>query len=286
MMTKRFKPCLSWASNPKELLMQDSSPLKTCISALDEVFDGGCRNEMIVVAGMPGFGKTDLAINLAIAFLLQNRPVFYLSVELSREQILRRSLCTLANRIDVSIEANEKSILQLFETTPSNKLLNDAYKLISSKYIIIDESFNQGEPIPPHTVEEIKHSLQKWKAEQESTPCLVVDYIQQLYLGDYQGTTTTALDRVSKELAKIAHIEHTPVVVLSSLSKTDEIRGSSQIEHDADKLIIIKPLDGVTREEMLSSDIRSVKLMIKKNRTGKAGIAIEAIYHPDQHLFI
>lgn len=113
----------------------------------------------------------------------------------------------------------------------------------------------------------------------------MIDYIQQLYLGEYQGTTTAALDKASKELAKITHMHHTPVIVLSSLSKTDEIRGSSQIEHDADKLIIMKPTKSVSREQILSSNTREIQLFIKKNRSGKAGIPVEVLYHPAQHFF-
>ena len=66
------------------LLAAQQPPCSTGIAPLDEVLNGGLNDELIVIGGVPGAGKTDLAINITAA-IAQLRPVIYVSFELSKK---------------------------------------------------------------------------------------------------------------------------------------------------------------------------------------------------------
>src|SRR5262249_40848910 len=68
--------------------------------AYDEMTCGLQPSELIIVAGRPSMGKTALGLNMAEHLaLIENQPALFFSLEMSRQQVAQRILCSRA-RVD------------------------------------------------------------------------------------------------------------------------------------------------------------------------------------------
>src|SRR5690606_19864118 len=74
--------------------------LPTGFAKLDRMTAGLKPGELIIVAGRPGMGKTAFALNVALHGCEQRRvPVAVFSLEMAKEELARRLLCSEA-RVD------------------------------------------------------------------------------------------------------------------------------------------------------------------------------------------
>ena len=73
------------------------SGIPTGFTDLDRVLCGLQNSELIILAARPSFGKTSLALNIALHILVREKqPVFFVSLEQSRIELAERLLCSQA----------------------------------------------------------------------------------------------------------------------------------------------------------------------------------------------
>ena len=74
--------------------------LPTGFASLDWYTAGLHPGDLVICAGRPGMGKTAFALNIAVnACRARNTPALFFSLEMSKEQLARRLLCSEA-RVD------------------------------------------------------------------------------------------------------------------------------------------------------------------------------------------
>lgn len=83
----------------------------TGIRALDQALRGGMRSELLLAGGKAGVGKTDLAVNIALSFA-QTRQVIFVTIELSPNQILFRTVTSFGAHLGKDGALTEQQILQ------------------------------------------------------------------------------------------------------------------------------------------------------------------------------
>jgi len=243
--------------------------IATHYADLDEMTSGLQRSDLVIIAGRPSMGKTAFAMNIAEnAAIEDQRVVGMFSLEMSKEALLQRLLCSVA-RVD-----SHKFRTGSLWKDDTRKILEAAEKLAHAP-IFIDDT-------PGIALSEMRAKARRLKQSQGKLDLLIVDYLQLMSGGSrrYENRTqeVSAISRGLKGLAKELTV---PVVALSQLSRAPESRGgdhrpqladlreSGSIEQDADVVTFI------FREEVYKPDDPDLQgkaeLIIAKQRNGPTG---------------
>jgi len=243
--------------------------IATHYADLDEMTSGLQRSDLVIIAGRPSMGKTAFAMNIAEnAAIEDQRVVGMFSLEMSKEALLQRLLCSVA-RVD-----SHKFRTGSLWKDDTRKILEAAEKLAHAP-IFIDDT-------PGIALSEMRAKARRLKQSQGKLDLLIVDYLQLMSGGSrrYENRTqeVSAISRGLKGLAKELTV---PVVALSQLSRAPESRGgdhrpqladlreSGSIEQDADVVTFI------FREEVYKQDDPDLQgkaeLIIAKQRNGPTG---------------
>jgi replicative DNA helicase len=243
---------------------------------LDEKTAGFQRGDLIIIAGRPSMGKTAFALNIAQYAALhsdQKTPVAIFSLEMSKEQLVTRLLCSEA-RIDAS-----RLRTGHLQDNDWEKLARGAGKLHEAK-IYIDDS-------PAIAVLEMRAKCRRLKSEQ-NLGLIIVDYLQLMRGGSNPESRQQEISEISRSLKALAKELEVPVVALSQLNRglenrTDkrpmmsDLRESGAIEQDAD-LIMFVYRETVYCEKCKNRDLNcdenhehNAEINIGKQRNGPTG---------------
>ena len=235
---------------------------------LDEKTAGFQRGDLIIIAGRPSMGKTAFALNIAQYAAIHaqpNHPVALFSLEMSKEQLVTRLLCSEAR-----VDASRLRTGHLLENDWP-KLTRGAGSLHEAK-IFIDDT-------PAISVLEMRAKSRRLKAE-HNIGMIVVDYLQLMRGGSNPESRQQEISEISRSLKALAKELEVPVVALSQLnrgleSRTDkrpmmsDLRESGAIEQDADIIMF------VYREEVYDKENPELKgkaeIIIGKQRNGPIG---------------
>ena len=237
---------------------------------LDVLTAGFQPSDLIIIAGRPSMGKTALALNMA-QYVGMNPtmpiPVGLFSLEMSKEQLVNRMLCSEA-------KVNGSNLRRGFLSERDWSNLTSAAGKLSEAPIFIDDT-------PAITVLEMRAKARRLKKE-HGLGMVVVDYLQ-LMRGKTRGRSDSReqeISDISRSLKALAKELNIPVVALSQLnrgveSRTDkrpllsDLRESGAIEQDADVIAFIY------RDEVYnpnSEDNKNVaELLVSKQRNGPIG---------------
>lgn len=239
--------------------------LATGFTELDQMLAGLQPADLIVVAGRPAMGKSSFALSLAEhAALVQRVPVVIFSLEMSKDHLVQRMLCSHA-RINAH---NVRSGMLSASDWP--KLTQAAGKL-SEAPIFIDDS-------PSLSILELRAKARRLKAR-HGIGLAVLDYLQLMeepFRSENRQQEIAAISRSLKALARELTI---PVVSVSQLSRAPErretfrprlsdLRESGSIEQDADVVLLL------FREDYYNptDENRGVaEIIIGKQRNGPTG---------------
>ncbi|WNX85766.1 replicative DNA helicase [Agathobaculum sp. NTUH-O15-33] len=207
--------------------------------------------QYVIIAAEPSAGKTAYALNAAQTLAAKNRVVFY-TLEMSRERLMQRIMARTA-----LVDLNK---IKAHEADPDEweAIVHAKSKLINLPFRIVEAH--------AMTAEEIRADAIRSHAE-----VIIVDYLQLIppsnpRMSEYD--TITANTKALQQLARTGIC----VVALSQLSNEGKLRGSRQINQDADVVlrIGIPDKDKLKTPEQLRAfaddSLRVVK--IAKNRDG------------------
>ena len=245
----------------------------------DRLTCGLQRSDLIIIAGRPSMGKTALALNIARnAAVKSNVPVAIFSLEMSKEQLAFRLLCSEAQVDGSKVRAG-------YIKKSDWKDLTDAATVLSQAPIFIDDS-------PGMSVREMRGKARQMKLECK-IGLVIVDYLQLMQGSDRVENRVQEISEISRALKQLAKELDLPVVALSQLNRAVEnrpdkrpiladLRESGAIEQDADVIAF------VYREEFYFPDREECKgkaeLRIGKQRNGPVGI-IHLNFIPEFTLF-
>ena len=236
------------------------------IYGIDKITNGFQKGQLILIAARPGCGKTSLGMNMINhAAVKCGKKCAIFSLEMSKEEIASRSICSLAyvdSAKALKGEMNEKEW----------KSVVSASKKLSEASIYIDEGFSKG-PM------DILGKCRKLKRE-KGLDCVMIDYLQ-LMQGDGKiENRTQEISSITRTLKMAARELEVPILLLSQLSRESEkrtdhrpiisdLRESGSIEQDADMVLFIYRPDmykDASEAERLSG---LAEIIIAKNRAGK-----------------
>ena len=233
----------------------------------DELTGGLHGGDLCIVAARPSMGKTALALNIAQHVALKlKQTVAIFSLEMSRESLLTRMLCSAA-RVD------SQRFRAGYLTQEERRKLNHALHELVEAPLYIDDT-------PGIHMMDIHAKLRRLQAERK-LGLVIVDYLQLMGArGRFENRNqeVSALSRGMKMLAKEMNV---PMMVLSQLRRAVEtrqgdhrpqlsdLRESGSIEQDADVVGFIFREELYHRER---EDLRGLaELIIAKQRNGPVG---------------
>ena len=247
----------------------------------NEYTNGFRPGQLIILAARPAMGKTAMALNIAYYIAMgrgeePGRTVAVFSLEMSREALLTRVLCTAA-RIDQG--RFRKGHLRADDRRMLSKALGE---LVSSK-LFIDDTANLS-------IIELGAKCRRLQAE-HGLDLVIVDYLQLMAAKGKVENRTQEISGFSRGLKLLAKELNVPVIALSQLSRATEnpmrkdarprlsdLRESGSIEQDADVVCFIY------REEVYRPQDKSLEgladLIIGKQRNGPTG-TIKLVFNRD-----
>lgn len=254
------------------------SGVTTGFSRLDRMLAGWQPGEVAIVAGRPGMGKTALAMQSAMRVADKCGAVLVFSLEMPRDQLVTRSICTEA-RVD-SNKTRHGTI------TPNEwEYLTDAAKWMANLPLYIDDKAG----LSPLDVRTKVRRLQSDLARRGQDPLVlvVIDYLQLMsgkaLIGqrDSREQEVAAVSRSLKGLAKELHL---PFVVLAQLNRgvekskdrrpqLSDLRESGSIEQDADTVVFIHREEYYLRDKTPQDQRGIAEAIIAKQRCGPTGTA-------------
>ncbi len=243
--------------------------LPTSYYELDEHLCGLQKGEMIIVAGRPSMGKTSFAINIAEHIGADNNiPVVIFSLEMSKQQLVERVLCSKAK---VDSQKVRKGMLSTDELVR----LREASEDLFDKPIFIDDT-------PGLTPLMIRAKCRRLKS-QHDIQCVLIDYLQLMSLGGRVESRQQEVSTMSRYLKALARELEIPVMVLSQLNRSAEgreghrprmsdLRESGSIEQDADVVMLLHREDYYRKDDPDYEEDNKADIIIAKQRNGPTGV--------------
>ena len=239
----------------------------TGFTKLDQLTSGLQNSDLIILAARPSMGKTSFALNIARnAAVETNVPSAVFSLEMSKEQLAMRLLCTEA-RIDSS------RLRSGFLTDNDLGALTDAADMLSRAPIYIDDTADIS-------AMEIRAKARRLKME-KNLGLIIIDYVQLMKSRQNSERRDLEISEISRSLKALAKELSLPVVALSQLNRKleerndkhpqlSDLRESGALEQDADVVAFIY------RDEVYNKDPNNphrgkAEIILAKHRNGPTG---------------
>lgn len=235
--------------------------LPSGLGDLDRITTGFQPSDLIILAARPSVGKTSLALNIARnSSLRADVPVVVFSLEMSKEQVAQRLLCSEA-------------------AIPSQKLRNgfldeDEWRRLSSALGRLGEAKIFIDDTPSISVMELRTKCRRLKAE-HGLGLVVVDYLQLMRPSRRAENRQQEISEISRSLKGLARELGVPLVALSQLSRAVEqrqkqipqlsdLRESGAIEQDADVVMFLYADPEMDQQN-------TIEIIVAKQRNGPTG---------------
>ncbi len=238
----------------------------TGLHRLDELTGGFQKGDLIIVAARPSMGKTALATGISLhAAIYHKIPVAIFSLEMSKEQVVQRMLCSegLVNLSD---------LLRGRMRDDDYVRLAQAAANLNTAPIWIDDSGSLS-------VLEMRAKARRLKAEQPELGLIMVDYIQLMHAAGEAENRQQEVSAISRGLKQLAKELNVPIVALSQLSRAPEqrsdrrpqlsdLRESGSLEQDADVVMFLYRPEYYAAAEEKPEVAGQAELIIGKQRNG------------------
>ncbi|MDI6716423.1 MAG: replicative DNA helicase [Actinomycetota bacterium] len=236
---------------------------------LDNILAGFHPGDLIIIAARPAMGKTALALNIATNIGLKNIPVAIFSLEMSRQQLAQRMMCSEAR-----IDSHKLRTGHLGDEDWSK--LSRAVGRLAEAPVFIDDTPSIG-------ILEVRAKARRLFAK-HSPGIIIVDYLQLMQPHRRIENRQQEIAEISRGLKILAKELEVPVVALSQLSRAVEhrsdkrpqlsdLRESGSIEQDSDVVMFIHRNIYGHPDDIDSIEERGLcEVIIAKHRNGPIGV--------------
>lgn len=209
----------------------------TGLPDLDAIIQGARPGNMIVVAGLPGSGKTTLGLQVAqhIVTTAGGRGLVF-SMEMSKKELVTRSISSLGS-------------VHIGRMDEGHSLQDGDWTGITAAVARLKDSGLYLCDAPGLTAPRIR-SIARHAHRTHGLDVVVVDYIGLIASEGRAQNRTVELGRISTAMKTLAKELKLPVIVLAQLNRDStkrpgkrptpqDLRDSGQIEADADTVILV-----------------------------------------------
>lgn len=240
---------------------RDNHTYDTGFFDLDKATNGLHKQELTIIAARPGVGKTALALNIAERLASKGVYTYFVSLEMSKEQLGNRLISSKTN-----IDSHKLRSGWLSEKD-WGEIGKIAGKLSNLKMIIDTKS---------KTIQEIEVRATELK-ENKNIGLIVIDYLQLLKSKNKFNIREQEVAEISRNLKLLSRDLNIPVIALCQLNRASEtrrrpvladLRESGSLEQDADNVIFIYTTE---EEKEKQNTVIETEIIIAKQRNGATG---------------
>ena len=179
----------------------ESPPLPTGIGALDDATFGLHAGEITIIGGRPGEGKTSLALFMAYTLAAKGKAILFLSLEMTKEQLLERLFCHVCDVDSWALRQGQKP------EDYDSRAATFKSMIASWKLHILDDF--------GYAFDELASIFTRYDVPPE---VLILDYIQ-LVQGVSGQEERETINEYLKTLKRLAKRHHLAVVILSQMNR-------------------------------------------------------------------
>jgi len=241
---------------------------------LDTLTNGLQKSDLLILAARPAMGKTSFALNIAQNVALRaNTPVAIFSLEMSKEQLVQRLLCSEA---EVDTQRLKTGNMQAKDWEKLAVAMNS----FSEAPIYIDDTAGC-------TITDLRAKCRRLAMAEKNLGLIVIDYLQ-LIEGSGREDRMQQISSISRGLKILAKELNIPIIALSQLSRAVEgrtdkrpmlsdLRESGSIEQDADIVMFIyrdeyyKSANEEEDDSEKAANKGEAEIILAKHRNGPIG---------------
>lgn len=244
---------------------QEIAGITSGFAGINELTRGFHAEDLTIVAGRPGMGKSSLMLNMVCGAVDQGKYACVFSLEMSRERLLWR---LLSARSGVSLFKIQKGCLSADDL----RLLSDALVWVAESPMYLDDT-------PGTTVAQILYKCRALRGR-HGLDIVYIDYVGLLKPRNQRIDNRQAeVAEISLDLKEMARKLRVPVVALSQLSRQVEsrqnkrpmlsdLRESGSLEQDADNVAFVYRPEIYTHKP---DDVGKAEYILAKHRDGEVG---------------
>ena len=229
-------------------------PVPTGMEEVDKLLGGGfIRQELITLTAAPGMGKTVLAQQFAENMARNGRSALYFNLEMSREQMIARSLARIGAADLPALKILQGYALteeQLEEVREAAEIYKDRYgdrlEYNPQYFDAQDGRYKNCDAELNHIVTCIRQKAEQAKKADQPTPVIFLDY---LHLIRDEGKEPAEVIKRALDLLKAYAVEYNTVVFIiiasnrstnaTGRASADGGRDTSALEYSGDKMLSI-----------------------------------------------
>lgn len=226
-----------------------------------DILTQGIEIEYTIIAGRPSMGKTALVLGIAYNVAKQGIPVYLISLEMSKDEVIKRMIYSLGR-------TSRQDVLNGKE----GEKINKGAAKISEVPIYLDEN-------PRLDIVELRSRV-KQQILKHDIRLVIIDYLQLMVpvKDNKWGSMHQEISEISRGIANLKKETNIPFIVLSQLNRNVEqkkikkpfmsdLRESGSLEQDADKVILMY------RKSYYDKDSKDdiCEIILAKNRNGPTG---------------
>lgn len=246
---------------------------------------GMAGGHLILVCARTSMGKTTFAVSVAIKALLAGNGVYFVSLEMSDQDLADRALAAMAYT-NVG-EAITYSDIRKGDISPEAEWrLGEVAERLQALPFVIEQESNLS---VPQISARVRHAKAKMERDGKKLTLVVVDHVGLVKSSDrYSGARHNEIGEISRGLKALAKNLGVPVLALCQLNREAEHREdkrpmlsdlnhSGSLEQDADVVIALyreayyleRKVNKTEAESNRLSDVNQVmEVAILKNRQG------------------
>ena len=247
---------------------EEYSGIPTGIHDIDKMLFGLQPSDLIILAARPSMGKTTFGLNIALNAAMNGVGVFFASMEMSKEQLVKKILSQLSG-------VKHQNLVR-------GRIYGDTWQLVDGGMAKLKSSIGKNLVIDDSSGLSISRLNGKAKAVamQRNIGLIVVDYLQ--LMSGKAESREREIAQISAGLKQLAKDLNVPVLALSQLNRSlenrqekrpqmSDLRDSGAIEQDADVIMFLY------RDEYYNQDPRNpnkgiAECNIAKHRNGSTGV--------------
>jgi len=226
--------------------------VRTGYNDLDNLIGGFADEELVVVGGGTGRGKSQFVQCIMMNQVLQNNPILFVTLEMSQIETTIRFMRMIKTKCDS-------------EVLPELPIFFYAGDLINLK--ILDEAIRQG--------------------KEQGIKVVFIDHLH--FFSRSTENSAQEIGLITREIKLMARKYKIPIVLVSHIRKLttassmpdlDDLKDSSAIAQDADTVLMVnRDIDTTDKHEQRTMMVRTAK----NRRTGKLGFSA---YYLDDNYYL
>ena len=250
------------------------SGIPSGFTQLDRITSGWQKSDLCIIAARPSMGKTAFVLSMLRNIAVEhNQAVALFSLEMSAIQLVNRLII------------GETGLTS--EKIRNGKLTSEEWSHLEEKIKDLTDAPFYIDDTPGISIFELRAKCRRLKMLYD-VQLIVVDYLQLMAGSSDAGSREQEVSTISRGLKAIAKEMDVPIIALSQLNRSVEMRGgdkrpqisdlreSGAIEQDADIVSFIYRPEryGITQDEEGNSTVGRAEIIVAKHRNGATGEVI------------